>query len=67
MKTPALLLVCALVARCATPPPATHPASLFGDALFAPPSTRISATEVFAVSPEMRRFIGNEMAFDLRT
>ena len=67
MKTPALLLACALVAGCATPPPATHPALLFGDALFAPPTTRINAAEVFAVSPEMKRFIGNEMAFDLRT
>jgi len=53
-----VLLLCAVLAACAgrqalAPPPD----SLFDDSLFAAPSERISATDVFAVSEPMRRYL----------
>ena len=60
------LLCCLLVAACATRAPAPSSDSLFQDQLFAAPSTPISAGDVFAVSDEMRRYLREEIAGELR-
>ena len=60
------LCLCALLAACAGAPPAPPPDGLLRDQLFAPPSERVSADDVFAVSPEMRRFLSNDIAPQLR-
>lgn len=39
--------------------------TLFNDQLFAPPSERISADDVFALSPEMRHYLSTEIAINL--
>ncbi|HZQ62348.1 MAG TPA: tetratricopeptide repeat protein [Casimicrobiaceae bacterium] len=57
-----LLLSLMLLAGCATGPVATVPQELFDDHLFASPASRIDANDVFAASPEMRRFIDSEIA-----
>jgi len=43
-------------------PVAPPPAQLFSDHLFAAPSERISADDVFALSDEMKRYLETEMA-----
>ena len=52
-----------LLAACASTPPRVG--SLFNDRLFAPPSVRVSADDVFKLSPEMARFLNVEIASDL--
>src|SRR5438046_4623674 len=51
-----------LLAACAHPPVAQPPAQLFSDQLFAAPSERIRADDVFALSDEMKRYLETEMA-----
>jgi len=51
-----------LLAACATAPPPHGGETLFEDALFRPPSERIDAADVFAVSPEMREFLDKDIA-----
>jgi hypothetical protein len=60
------LCLCALLAACAGAPPAPPSDALRRDHLFAAPSERTGADDVFALSPEMRRFLSNEMAAQLR-
>jgi Tfp pilus assembly protein PilF len=70
MKTWTALLVSVLLASCATTAPtpsAPRVEHLFHDALFAPPSVRISADDVFSLSDEMRRYLGDDIAVLLRT
>ena len=57
-----------LLAACATSPADTAPTpqSLFADARFAPPSERVAAADVFAVSPEMKRYLEVDAADKLR-
>lgn len=63
MRALVVLALCALVGACASAPPvAKPPERLFDDQLFAPPSERISADDVFAVSDEMRRYLDTEIA-----
>lgn len=59
-------LSCVLLAACATPPATPPPAALFNDERFGPPSERIGADEVFAVSDAMRQFIATEIAGQAR-
>lgn len=61
MRRALSLLSCVLLAACATPPAAPPPAALFNDQLFGPPSERVGADEVFAVSDAMRQFIATEI------
>ena len=65
MKAWAMLVASVLVAGCQalSGPPRE---GLFDDRLFAAPSQRISADDVFAVSPEMRRYIATGIANDVR-
>ena len=62
------LLLCLLLGACATPladSAAAAPAFL-ADARFAPPSERVDAADVFALSPEMKRYLEVEIADKLR-
>ena len=56
------LLVCLLLMACATPAPVQRPDHLFDDTLFAPPSERIDAADVFALSEEMKTYLRTEIA-----
>ena len=67
MKSAAVLVVCALLAACASTTPRPSPEPLFNDALFEAPSGRIGADEVFAPSVEMKRFLGTEIARQLHS
>ena len=67
MKTWSVLLFPVLLAGCATAPAPENSDSLFRDALFAPPSVRISADDVFAVSPAMKEYIRTELDEVLRS
>ncbi|MED5622069.1 tetratricopeptide repeat protein [Ideonella sp. BN130291] len=61
------LLLCALLAACASAPPAVPaPTQLLKDALFAAPARPVSAKEVFRLSDDMRRFIDQQLTFKLR-
>ena len=66
MRSPSvslLALLCALlVAACATSPIAPRTDALFNDHLFAAPSERISADDVFALSDDMQRFLTHRLA-----
>src|SRR5258708_33710934 len=62
MKRSAVPGLCMLLAACAHTPVDQPPASLFSDHLFAAPSERISADEVFALSDAMKRYLEPEMA-----
>ncbi len=66
-KILAVVLFSTLLASCAVAPPAQLDARFFNDRLFAPPSERISAGDVFALSPEMRRYVSDEIAARART
>ncbi len=61
------VLFCVLLAACASQPPARAPDHLFDDTLFAPPSERIDAAEVFALSDEMKAYLRTEIAGQLRS
>ncbi|HET7031720.1 MAG TPA: tetratricopeptide repeat protein [Casimicrobiaceae bacterium] len=63
MKHFAGFALCILLASCATAPvpPTKAPLALFNDPLFAAPSERITADDLFAMSDEMKRFIDTEV------
>ncbi len=61
-------LLCLLLTSCASPPKVvTQPDFLLRDGLFASPSQHISATDVFALSESMKRYVKNEIAGEIRT
>jgi tetratricopeptide (TPR) repeat protein len=60
MKHWLVLPVCLLFAACATSPQAPRTDRLFSDQLFSPPSQRVSAGDVFAVSHAMRQYLATE-------
>jgi len=63
-----LLMLLGGMAGCSTVAerPAAAPASLFVDSAFAAPSELVDATQVFALSPAMRRYLDVDMAPLLR-
>jgi tetratricopeptide (TPR) repeat protein len=62
MRTWTLALLAALLAACAPAPVARQETPRFThDALFAPPSERVDASQVFALSDEMRRYLAAEI------
>jgi len=62
----AVLLISTLLAACATVPAPQPNDPLFRDQLFAAPSERISAQDVFAVSPEMKEYLTTGIGSQLR-
>lgn len=66
MKRWSILLFSVLLAACAGTAQMQRPVGLFNDQLFRKPSERISSADVFAVSPEMKRYLSNEIAGQLR-
>jgi Tfp pilus assembly protein PilF len=62
----ALLATAALLGACASVPPPQVPTQLFQDQAFDAPTQRIDATEVFALSPAMRRYLDVDIAPQLR-
>jgi hypothetical protein len=54
-----------LVSGCAATP-VSPPADLFNDALFAPPTERISAADIFAPSDAMRRYAHDQLLMSRR-
>lgn len=54
-------ILCGLLAACASAPPLPPPPDLWRDAGFKPPSERIDPAEVFAVSPQMKRYLAEEI------
>ncbi len=62
MKTWTLALPAMLLAACAAVPTATQQPRFASDALFAPPSERVDAGQVFALSDEMRRYVADQIA-----
>ena len=70
MKTWTALLASSLLAACATTAPvapAPKVEYLFHDESFAAPSVSVSAEDIFALSGEMRQYLGREIASLLRT
>jgi Tfp pilus assembly protein PilF len=65
MRSPAvslLSLLCALLlGACATSPIAPRSQALFNDHLFAPPSQRVRADDVFALSEDMKLFLNQRL------
>lgn len=62
-----LLLLCLLLSACATPQPvAPRPEFLFHDELFAAPSERVGADDIFALSEPMRQYLRVDIADQLR-
>ena len=62
MKSWTLAWLSALLAACAATPVARHEPRFANDELFAPPSERVDAGQVFALSDEMRRYASREIA-----
>jgi tetratricopeptide (TPR) repeat protein len=63
-------LLCAVLGACAAPPPLLSPPSpapLLRDELFAAPSEPIDASQVFALSDAMRRYLQVDIGRQLRT
>jgi tetratricopeptide (TPR) repeat protein len=68
MRAALVLLLTAVLAACATAPAtAPHPETLFHDELFAAPTERIGADEIFAVSEPMRRYLHEDIASQIRS
>ncbi|CAG1006918.1 hypothetical protein BURK1_03345 [Burkholderiales bacterium] len=61
-----VLLLSLLLAACAGAPVARPDGRFFSDGLFAAPSERVSAADVFAMSDEMRRYADAEIAGQAR-
>jgi Tfp pilus assembly protein PilF len=60
-------LLTVLLGACVSAPTVERPSHLFADRLFTPPSERINAAEVFAVSDKMRSYLKNDIAELLQT
>ncbi len=58
----AVLLLSLLLGACAARPVAQHDARFFHDPLFAPATERIDAADVFALCPEMTRYVDDAIA-----
>jgi len=56
MKRLILLFAAVLLAGCAATRPAVVPPELFADHLFAPPRQQLGVEEIFALTPQMKRY-----------
>ena len=66
MNRCASVLISILLVACATAPAPEHIEHLFSDGLFQAPSERISADDVFALSAEMKHYLNDTIAGQLR-
>jgi Tfp pilus assembly protein PilF len=66
MRVRLVLLASLLVAACANVPEPLSSDQLLNDSLFAASSQRISGNDVFAVSPEMKRYLATDIAADVK-
>ena len=66
MKILAVLLATILLASCAAPGARVRPANVFNDQLFSAPTERIDASDVFALSDEMKHYVHAEIGDQLR-
>jgi len=66
MRSAWVVLFAAALVGCAGAPVVPRPDNLFQDELFAPPSVRINAADVFALSPEMRSYVSHAIDDRLR-
>src|SRR5215470_4952192 len=66
MKVWAILLASTLVAACAQVSPLLSADQFLNDRSFAAPSQRISVDDIFAVSPEMKRYIALDIAANVQ-
>ena len=60
MRVLAIVAIVLVLAGCASAPTAP-PVAILHDELFAPPSQPVRASDVFAVSPEMKSFLANDI------
>ena len=61
-----LLLICAVLASCASAPPPAPPTAVFEDSLFAPPDEPVDASRLFALDDSMRHYLRSEIAVAMR-
>ena len=61
MKRSLAVLAALLLASCASAPQAPRDERYFHDALFAPPSEQVTAAQVFALSPDMTKYLRDEI------
>src|SRR5437867_6016156 len=66
MKPYAVLLFSLMLAACGAAPIVEQPDRLFNDNLFFATSERISADDIFALSDEMKHYLGTEIASEWR-
>src|SRR5258708_21723674 len=66
MKTWGVLILSVVLAGCASAPAPDRADRLLNDHLFAAPSERISAADVFALSDDMRAYLRGQIADELR-
>jgi len=66
MRAWIVLLLCVMVAACATAPTPPARTDLFNDRLFKAPSVPIDKAEIFALSDEMKRYLRTEIAGQVR-
>ena len=62
-----VVLLSVLLASCATPPETRVDERFFSDSKFAAPDEAIHAEDVFALSPQMRRYLAQDIAEKMRT
>lgn len=62
-----IALLMALLAACATAPPAGRENPMFLDDRFAPPSEPVGADDLFTLSPAMKHYLSTEIASRQRT
>src|SRR5689334_24072459 len=61
MKILMTLVLSLLLGACATAPVTAPPATLFQDSAFAAPSERVDAADIFALSPEIQKFLNAQI------
>ena len=61
MKILMTLVLSLMLGACATAPVTAPPATVFQDSAFAAPSERVDAADIFALSPEMQKFLNAQI------